>query len=300
MRRTWPLAALLTAVLVVGSGGLVAEARAETCDGVWVVTDPGPLGGSATLNCAPGDPSSGIGALRAAGHTAAYLPTVPGFVCTIDARPDPCNGAPPHAYWSYWWAPAGGSWTYAVVGAGQRDPAPGEVEGWVFGDGSAPPAVAPPAAPAPPPEPAPDPPAADPTPDTDPDPAPGSDASPQDEPDRHTPDPTPPADAGPDGSQDAPDPASDARDDEPRGTGTTETGAREPADAPDAPSRTGASDPGDLDDRAAGRADDRVAAGATPAAAERAAGPPTALIVGLGLLLLTLGATRWRARRAVR
>lgn len=146
--RLWSVIALLAAItaLPVVPGGLPATpAAADTCDGVWVVVDARTLGGSITTRCAPGTPGSGLAALEAAGHRYSFVPRNPGMVCTIDARPDPCNGAPADAYWSYWHAPAGGSWNYSNFGAGNRTPPPGSVEGWRFGDGSAPPGVAPPA-----------------------------------------------------------------------------------------------------------------------------------------------------------
>ncbi|MCC5950355.1 MAG: hypothetical protein JJT89_18025, partial [Nitriliruptoraceae bacterium] len=126
----------------------VGPANASECDGVWVVVDPGDLGGEISVRCAPGDPANGIAALEAARHAVGFVPNQPGFICTIDRKPDPCNGAPANAYWSYWHAPVGGSWTYSSSGAGFRDPAPGTVEGWRFGSGQAPPAPPPgPAAP---------------------------------------------------------------------------------------------------------------------------------------------------------
>ncbi len=152
-----------------------APASPGSCDGVWVVVDARAAGGSLQTRCAPGDPSSGLGALEQAGFSYTFAPRIPGFVCTIDARPDPCNGAPGDAYWSYWHADAGGSWTYATTGAGSRDPAPSTVEGWRFGDGSTPPGTAPPAAtPAPVPEPEPEP---EPAPDPEPPSEPTDDAS---------------------------------------------------------------------------------------------------------------------------
>ena len=147
--RAWMVVTLLllaTLVPAVTDVGPVAPASAATCDGVWVVVDARNLGGSITTRCAPGSPGSGLAALEGAGHAYSFVPRIPGMVCTIDARPEPCNGAPADAYWSYWHAEAGGSWTYATRGAGSRTPPPGGVEGWRFGDGSAPPGAAPPAA----------------------------------------------------------------------------------------------------------------------------------------------------------
>jgi hypothetical protein len=144
--------ATVAAVLV----STAPPAAADSCDGVWVVVDATALGGSVTTRCAPGDPGSGLDALTAVGHRYDFVPRVPGFVCQIDARPDPCNGAPTDAYWSYWTARQGGTWSYASQGAA-RDVVPGDVEGWRFGNGSQPPGVAPPAPPPPPPPPPSDP-----------------------------------------------------------------------------------------------------------------------------------------------
>jgi hypothetical protein len=150
--------ALASMLLLAGPG--VPQAAADSCDGVWVVVDARAAGGTITTRCAPGDPPTGLAALQSAGHDYTFVPPIPGMVCTIDARPDPCNNAPVDAYWSYWYAQAGGTWAYATTGAGTRDPAPGSVEGWRFGDGTAPPGIGPPAtaAPAPTPEPDPEPP----------------------------------------------------------------------------------------------------------------------------------------------
>jgi hypothetical protein len=145
----------VVALLAVVAGGAATAplvpapaSAAERCDGVWVVVDARELGGALTTRCAEGDPPSGLAALEAAGHRYTFVPRVPGMVCTIDQRPDPCNGAPSDAYWSYWHAEEGGSWTYASRGAGERDPKPGTVEGWAFGAGSHP-GTSPPSSPPP-------------------------------------------------------------------------------------------------------------------------------------------------------
>ena len=98
----------------------------------------------------PADPADAdtsvddVDVLKAAGHTATYLPRQPGMVCRIDSLPDPCNGAPVTAYWSYWQASPGGSWSYSTVGAASTHPKNGTVQGWAFGAGK-PPAMRPPA-----------------------------------------------------------------------------------------------------------------------------------------------------------
>jgi hypothetical protein len=144
------------ALLVAAAAGLVVAApaaEAAACSGssgVTVVVDFGSLGGGVQTGCAGGDPASGLAALSAAGHGYTFVPRQFGLVCQIDARPNPCNGAPTTAYWSYWHATRGGSWSYATAGAGGYNPQPGTVEGWAFGAGGRP-GIAPPAAPAPPP-----------------------------------------------------------------------------------------------------------------------------------------------------
>ena len=112
-----------------------------------VVVDFASLGGGAQTRCAPGDPATGIDALRGAGFTPTRAAQQPGyFVCRIDGKPasDPCQRASPaDAYWSYWHGTPGGSWTFANAGAADHDPAPGSVDGWAFGAGD-PPSAPPP------------------------------------------------------------------------------------------------------------------------------------------------------------
>jgi hypothetical protein len=133
------VAGVLGALSLLVTTAIPARA-ADPCDGVLVVVDARELGGGAAVGCAAGEPTTGLAALEAVGHTYAFLPTIPGLVCTIDGRPDPCNGLPDDAYWGYWHAPGpDGPWTYSTRGAGFRTPPVGSVEGWRFGDGSEPP-----------------------------------------------------------------------------------------------------------------------------------------------------------------
>ena len=140
---------LAVVTLVAGAALAVpaAPSRAAECSGVPVVVDFASLGGGSRTGCAPGDPSSGITALRSAGFEPTRAAQQPGyFVCRIDGKPasDPCQRtSPADAYWSYWHARAGGSWTYSGVGPADHDPEPGTVEGWAFGAGK-PPSTAPP------------------------------------------------------------------------------------------------------------------------------------------------------------
>lgn len=161
MRRLLIATCLIFGQVVVPAVPAQAAACSGT-NGVTVVVDFGSLGGGVQTRCASSDPASGLAALQAAGFSITPVQRFPGFVCRIDGKPssDPCVNTPPDtAYWSYWYAKRGGSWTYSGEGPSTRDPAPGTVEGWAFGSGGKP-GIAPPAAPAPPPPPPPPPPPA--------------------------------------------------------------------------------------------------------------------------------------------
>ncbi len=138
------LLALAVALAATGAGtfSLAPAAQASACEqasGVTVVVDHGNTGG-ASIGCATGDPATGLEALAGSGHSYTFVPRQPGLVCTVDAKPDPCNNAQANAYWSYWHARPGGSrsWIYSTAGAGTYNPEPGSVEGWSFGDGKPP------------------------------------------------------------------------------------------------------------------------------------------------------------------
>jgi hypothetical protein len=148
--RTGPRLIVAAALVAVAGVAPASPAHAAACEeggGVTVVVDFASLGGGVETDCAGGDPGSGVEALRAAGHEPTRAAQQAGyFVCRIDGKPanDPCQRASPaDAYWSYWHARPGGSWTYSSTGPAERDPAPGTVEGWAFGAGD-PPSVAPP------------------------------------------------------------------------------------------------------------------------------------------------------------
>ena len=145
-RARRPLAALTTVSVL--AAGLVAvgsaaapPAYAAACTGkkgVTVVVDFTKLGGKVKTACDPANPATGLAALTGAGFSYTFVPRQPGFVCTIDKKPNPCNGAPATAYWSYWHAKRHGKWVYSSLGAGSYKPAPGTVQGWSFGAGHAP------------------------------------------------------------------------------------------------------------------------------------------------------------------
>ena len=142
VRRLLVVAALAAATTSVAVPP--APAEAGSCeDGVIVVVDASAFDRGTSQTCVPAS-GKGVDVLAAAGHPWTYVPGNFGMICTIDGRPDPCNYAPTHAYWSYWHAAQGAdSWTYSNEGAGTRTAEAGTVEGWSFGSGS-PPGIAPP------------------------------------------------------------------------------------------------------------------------------------------------------------
>lgn len=143
---------LFSAALVATSTPAGAETAAiagKACrgtSGVTVIVDYYAYGGRGIdTRCAPGNPANGLVALTGAGLPYTFVPNQPGLVCTINGVPDPCNGAPVRAYWSYWHLRADGSWAFSSTGAGSYDPAPGATEGWAFGNGKPPRKPKPPA-----------------------------------------------------------------------------------------------------------------------------------------------------------
>ncbi|MDQ4036829.1 MAG: hypothetical protein M3313_00380 [Actinomycetota bacterium] len=123
-----------------------APAQAVGCQAsqIAVIVSFNELGGGTRTACID-DVDSGFAALDAAGYDVTPVAGQP-FVCRINGVPanDPCQRIPPAtAYWAYWTAPMGGSWSYATIGAGSQDPEPGGVQGWSFG-ADAEPAIAPP------------------------------------------------------------------------------------------------------------------------------------------------------------
>lgn len=136
-------AALLTALFFIAVPASPASAQSGCAD-VTVVVDFGPLATDSAANPATGcaaDPANGLDALAQAGFSVTEVASIRGMVCRIDELPEStCAAAPPaQEYWSYWRAEAGDAeWSYSPVGGGGADPDAGDVEGWAFGDGSAP------------------------------------------------------------------------------------------------------------------------------------------------------------------
>ncbi|WP_341716475.1 hypothetical protein QQG74_20970 [Micromonospora sp. FIMYZ51] len=162
--RTAFVLALAATTVLVGPRPAVAAGSAGYCPdtgGVTVVVDFKELGGGTVVRCALGDQTTGLAALKNAGfQITGTLRWGEGFVCRIGGKPsaseEKCVDTPPaSAYWSYWHAPNGGSWTYSDKGVLNRKPPAGSFEGWSFSlnrnsDNAPRPAVAP-TRPAPPP-----------------------------------------------------------------------------------------------------------------------------------------------------
>ncbi|KGM17472.1 hypothetical protein N867_03010 [Actinotalea fermentans ATCC 43279 = JCM 9966 = DSM 3133] len=108
--------------------------------GVTVVVDATELEGDVTVGCAS-DPATGTEALAQAGIAETRDPS--GYICAVGGLPDPCPTEFTGSYWSYWTAAPGGEWTAYAEGSDTAVPAAGSVEGWRYGDGTQPPAVAP-------------------------------------------------------------------------------------------------------------------------------------------------------------
>ena len=136
------------------------ESRSGYCttadtDAVTVVIDFGDLGGGVRVYCATGLKSgaTGMDALHAAGvSVTGTQQSGSGVVCRLNGKPsadqtislpgnpdyqEKCVDTPPAgAYWSYWSATAGGSWTYNSRGVLQNRVKLGGYEGWSFAHGS--------------------------------------------------------------------------------------------------------------------------------------------------------------------
>ena len=150
------LAVVLLGVAVVGD---TAPASAAACSGTTGVTVVIDNGSATSTRCASGDPSSAMAALQAVASVISPQRFQGSVVCRIDGLPsvadEPCVGMPPEkAYWAFFHASAGGSWTYSTSGVGTYNPKPGSVIGFRFGSGQAP-RLAPPAATTPQPKPTP-------------------------------------------------------------------------------------------------------------------------------------------------
>jgi len=161
VKRLWPV--LVAAALVVGFQASLAAPAAQAASGrsgacttaddnaVTVVIDYQGLGGGTATYCASHLPAgaTGLDALTAAGVAVTGTSQAGSAVaCRLNGRPaadqtltlpggqayqEQCVTMPPAgAYWSYWWANPGGSWTYNTQGLSLRPVVFGSYEGWSF------------------------------------------------------------------------------------------------------------------------------------------------------------------------
>ncbi|MEO5981623.1 MAG: hypothetical protein ABIQ13_04835 [Pedococcus sp.] len=292
------LARLVAAAALVAVGGLTlpgGAAQAAACSGTTGVTVVVDYGATTTTSCAPGDPASAMSALKAVA-TVVSPQRYPGtVVCRIRGVPasDPCIQMPPaSAYWAFFHASRGGSWSYSQSGVASYNPAPGTVIGFAFGSGGAP-DTAPPAA------------ASTPKPSSSSSPRPSTKPSAP-----SSPKPSTKPGTKPSSRSSAPGTPRATSSTQPRSTssssprGTTATGEATPAKGADSPTpgststtrsssttgpRTTAAAPSDVTGTATGSGDvspstqgapfDSVRAGAAPES-----GSPTTLFAGLGLV----------------
>lgn len=78
---------------------------------------------------------SGLAFDVSAGPMGATICTLNGEGCPASDCWCECKGTP-CAYWNYYQRDAGGGWRYASIGASARQIRSGDVDGWVWGDGS--------------------------------------------------------------------------------------------------------------------------------------------------------------------
>jgi hypothetical protein len=129
--------------MAVPASASVVPGACATSKGVTVVVNFGTYGGTST-HCFAGASSStnGVEALQGAGFTPVGTNNYGfAFICRINNIPPPsdekCETTPPaSAYWSYWYASNGGSWTYSSEGGQSHTVVVGGFEGWSFGNGS--------------------------------------------------------------------------------------------------------------------------------------------------------------------
>jgi hypothetical protein len=131
------------------ASGAAAAGVCTSANGTTVVVDMSALGGDIIVRCATGSGFSGLDALKKAGFSVTGTQqSGPAYVCRIQGRPSatetlPVKGKPGYkeacvvtpptsAYWGYWYAKDGGSWTYSSTGASSHTAIKGGFEGWAF------------------------------------------------------------------------------------------------------------------------------------------------------------------------
>ena len=138
-----PLLALGTLLLLLmPQGSLQAQTRNQA--GLVIVHGDGRV----TTRCVTFEEGSisGLALLQRSGLSLDASSGAGGVkVCRIEGEGCPasdcfcqCKGSP-CVYWNYFYRSQGGAWAYSPLGAAGRTVQPGDVDGWVWGDGSSPP-----------------------------------------------------------------------------------------------------------------------------------------------------------------
>jgi hypothetical protein len=131
MRRLLLACALVVAVVGLMPATATAAGGYCTGSGVNVVVDFGALGGGVQKGCGHG--STAAAAIESAGFKLGYNPRMgAGFVCTVDGKPADGNCAQTNAYWGLFIAKAGGSWTYANLGADSQPVTDGQTASFAW------------------------------------------------------------------------------------------------------------------------------------------------------------------------
>ncbi len=140
-------AAAAAGLACAGLAAGASPAAAAACSGSTGITVVIDNGSSTSIRCHPGGGTAADALLAVA--SVEWVATQQGFVCRIDGYPskaaDACVGTPPaSAYWAFFHASRGGSWTYSSQGVRSYYPPAGSVIGFAFGSGGQP-GAAPPA-----------------------------------------------------------------------------------------------------------------------------------------------------------
>ncbi|MEO6867733.1 MAG: hypothetical protein ABI200_06900, partial [Gaiellales bacterium] len=139
--RTLLMLLLLPLALLLASPPPAAHAdstrfpsRSGVCngtEGVTVIVDMAPADEATStaptyVRCVFGTPTDGIDALDRAGFDYQVDSSWGDpFVCSIEAKPNPCGTG----WWSYWIGTSDG-WDFSSLGAGDQHSKPGTIEGW--------------------------------------------------------------------------------------------------------------------------------------------------------------------------
>ncbi len=125
----------------VAAAGATPTSACSARSGVTVIVDFTAFGGNIERGCDPGQPSTALAAVQAAGFaTAGTSQYGDAFVCRIDGLPTPkkeaCTTTPPaQSSWSFYHArPIDRAWTYSTTGVLTYEPPDGSLIAFAFGN----------------------------------------------------------------------------------------------------------------------------------------------------------------------